>query len=138
MTYRNEWCLENHKCPVRCGICMRIVKSHDHICEEFTCRTCGKMNCKMHHQCFVRPFHLATLQKQDAKRRLFVFFDIETALYDDFPLEAEYEQRAVMLCSELACNLCDGDVTCKFCQREKRILLGSSNANCNTTRRRNG
>src|SRR5579862_8652175 len=42
MLYRNEWCLEHHKCPVRCGNCMRIVKSHEHKCEEFTCRTCNK------------------------------------------------------------------------------------------------
>jgi len=61
MVYRNEWCLEHHKCPVRCGICMRIVKSHDHKCEEYTCRTCGKMKCKMDHQCFIRPFNLAKL-----------------------------------------------------------------------------
>lgn len=110
-------CARRKTCQT-CGHTWFNVQNKEHVCHSLKCPSCHQIYSSASHYCFVQPLDKDKLIERDSKVKIFICFDIESALVRTS--EAVLEHRPNLLISYTSCDNCfDGSLNqhknCAIC-----------------------
>ena len=141
--FRNDICylshLKENKCVGKptCELCLRSIQPKgEHDCRFFNCRTCHQ-KVEPGHECFMTPLNRSQLEKSDRRRRIYGFYDFETAAVpverspsNPLPKPGVSQHVPVLAVLYVVCNLCwegkEPANQCDFCLQHRKVFVGTS------------